>query len=91
MYLQLGLLLLQHFPEYLACVFLYFWVLKTHKLNIDLNAPETPHVGNIHSSEKAPFTCRGLGPVILWDGMLPVPGGTGGGGEGGASPLSDAL
>lgn len=32
-----------------------------------------------------------MGPVILWDGMLLSPEGKGGGGEGGASPPSDAL
>lgn len=36
-------------------------------------------------------TCSGLGPVILWDGMLPSAEEAGGGGEGGASPANDAL
>lgn len=29
-YLQFSFFLLQHFPEYLSGVFLYFWVLKKH-------------------------------------------------------------
>lgn len=37
--------------------------------------------------DKAPFTCSGLGPVILWDEVPLSPEDTGGGGEGGASPL----
>lgn len=41
--------------------------------------------------DKAPVTCSGLGPVILWDGVLYNPDNTGGGGEGGASPLRYCL
>lgn len=37
------------------------------------------------------FTWSGLGPVILWDGVLLSPEGKGGGGEGGASPPRDVL
>lgn len=37
------------------------------------------------------FTCNGLGPVILWDGLLLSPEGKGGGGEGGASPPRGVL
>lgn len=42
--------------------------------------------GNIMS-----FTCSGLGPVILWEGVLLSPEGKGGGGGGGASPPRDVL
>ena len=37
------------------------------------------------------FTCSGLGPVILWEGVLLSPEGKGGGGGGGASPPRDVL
>lgn len=37
------------------------------------------------------FTWSGLGPVILWDGVLLSPEGKGGGGGGGASPPRDVL
>lgn len=37
------------------------------------------------------FTCSGLGPVILWEGVLLRPEGKGGGGGGGASPPRDVL
>lgn len=37
------------------------------------------------------MTCSGLGPVILWDGTVPSAEEVCGGGEGGASPASDAL
>lgn len=37
------------------------------------------------------FTCSGLGPVILWVGVLLSPEGKGGGGEGGASPPTGVL
>lgn len=37
------------------------------------------------------LTCSGLGPVILWEGVLLSPEGKGGGGGGGVSPPSDVF
>lgn len=37
------------------------------------------------------LTCSGLGPVILWDGVLFSPEGRGGGGGGVPSPLTDIF
>ena len=104
-YLQLSFFLLQHFPEYLSGMFLYFWVLKhTFTTNIvnkydnlysvlvknnsiwDVSVHLYCLILNIMS-----LACSGLGPVILWEGVLLSPEGKGGGGGGGASPPRDVL
>lgn len=115
-YLQFSLFLLQHFPEYLSGMFLYFWVLEntfTAKVanNFDAVQQEIQKYNNLHNLKLniyfiqywrgmivvhkwvniMSFTWSGLGPVILWDGVLLSPEGKGGGGEGGASPPRDVL